>query len=140
MPLESYPHGPAGIRNATFQRAAGSAFYLRDINIKFNQGGLNVVTGDSGSGKSSLLLALLGETIKESGSVTRQQDAAYASQTAWLQAGTIMENILFYNAYNEKRYRSVISACCLDVDLAEIELGDQTVVGDGGFALSGMCK
>ncbi|KAM3510191.1 hypothetical protein MY11210_006020 [Beauveria gryllotalpidicola] len=88
-PLDTYPNRPAEIQNATFQRAAGAAFYLRDINIKFIQGGLNVVTGDSGSGKSSLLLALLGETVKKSGSVTRQQDTAYAPQTAWLQAGTI---------------------------------------------------
>lgn len=139
-PLDIYPNGPVEIQNATFQRAAGAAFHLRDINIKFSPGGLNVVTGDSGSGKSSLLLALLGETVKKSGIVTRQQDTAYAPQTAWLQAGTIRENILFYNTYNEKRYRNVVDACRLDVDLAEMQQGDQTVIGDGGFALSGMHK
>ncbi|TQW01466.1 abc transporter [Cordyceps javanica] len=136
-PLDTYPNRPAEIQNATFQRAAGAAFYLRDINIKFIQGGLNVVTGDSGSGKSSLLLALLGETVKKSGSVTRQQDTAYAPQTVWLQAGTIQDNILFHNTYNETRYRNVVDACRLDVDFAEMQHGDQTVIGDGGFAFSG---
>ncbi|XWX00437.1 hypothetical protein V2A60_008457 [Cordyceps javanica] len=135
-PLDTYPNRPAEIQNATFQRAAGAAFYLRDINIKFIQGGLNVVTGDSGSGKSSLLLALLGETVKKSGSVTRQQDTAYAPQTVWLQAGTIQDNILFHNTYNETRYRNVVDACRLDVDFAEMQHGDQTVIGDGGFAFS----
>ncbi|OAQ99803.1 hypothetical protein LLEC1_00714 [Akanthomyces lecanii] len=136
-PLDPYPSGPVEIHKATFQRAAGAAFHLRDIDIKFSEGGLNVLTGDSGSGKSTMLLALLGETLKESGSVTRQEDVAYAPQTAWLQAGTIRENILFYNAYDEERYRNVVDACCLDVDLAAMQHGDQTVIGDGGFALSG---
>ncbi|KAJ6786122.1 hypothetical protein PWT90_02478 [Aphanocladium album] len=136
-PLDTYPNRPAEIQNATFQRAAGADFHLRDINIKFIHGGLNVVTGDSGSGKSSLLLALLGEAVKQSGSVTRQQDTAYAPQTAWLQAGTIQDNILFHDTYNEKRYRNVVDACRLDVDFAEMQQGDQTVIGDGGFALSG---
>lgn len=137
-PLDTYPDGPVEIRDATFQRASGAAFHLRDINIEFSQGGLNVVTGASGSGKSSLLLALLGETHKKSGSVVRPKDAAYASQTPWLQAATVQENILFYNAYDEKRYRRVVDACCLNVDFAEMEHGDQTMIGNGAFALSGM--
>lgn len=136
-PLDIYPTGPVEIKNATFQRAAGVTFYLRDISIKFKPDGLNVVTGDSGSGKSTLLLALLGETLKKSGSVTRPEAAAYAPQTAWLQAGTIRENILFFSEYDDKRYRTVVAACCLCVDFEEMEHGDQTVIGHGGFALSG---
>lgn len=137
-PLDIYPNGPVEIQNATFQRAGGATFHLRGINIKFKQDGLNVVSGDSGSGKSTLLLALLGETLKKSGSVTRQADAAYAPQTAWLQAGTIRDNILFFREYDEKRYRTVVAACCLDIDFEEMQHGDQTVIGHGGFALSGV--
>ncbi|KGQ08179.1 ABC transporter C family member 5 [Beauveria bassiana D1-5] len=136
-PLDTYTEGDVEIRDGTFQRAQGTEFHLRDINIKFFQNGLNVVTGTSGSGKTSLLLALLGETHKKSGSVVRQKDAAYSSQTPWLQAGTIQENILFYNAYDEKRYRKVVNACCLAVDFEEMEHGDQTVIGSGTVALSG---
>ncbi|KAM3460247.1 hypothetical protein NHJ6243_006065 [Beauveria neobassiana] len=136
-PLDTYTEGDVEIRDGTFQRAKGTEFHLRDINIKFFQNGLNVVTGTSGSGKTSLLLALLGETHKKSGSVVRQKDAAYSSQTPWLQAGTIQENILFYNAYDEKRYRKVVNACCLAVDFEEMEHGDQTVIGSGTVALSG---
>ncbi|KAM3536901.1 hypothetical protein ARSEF1564_010176 [Beauveria bassiana] len=136
-PLDTYTEGDVEIRDGTFQRAKGTEFHLRDINIKFFQNGLNVVTGTSGSGKTSLLLALLGETRKKSGSVVRQKDAAYSSQTPWLQAGTIQENILFYNAYDEKRYRKVVDACCLTVDFEEMEHGDQTVIGSGTVALSG---
>ncbi|KAH8708930.1 ATP-binding cassette transporter abc1 [Beauveria bassiana] len=136
-PLDTYTEGDVEIRDGTFQRAKGTEFHLRDINIKFFQNGLNVVTGTSGSGKTSLLLALLGETHKKSGSVVRQKDAAYSSQTPWLQAGTIQENILFYNAYDEKRYGKVVDACCLTVDFEEMEHGDQTVIGSGTVALSG---
>ncbi|KAM3518168.1 hypothetical protein NHJ13051_008392 [Beauveria bassiana] len=136
-PLDTYTDGDVEIRDGTFQRAKGTEFHLRDINIKFFQNGLNVVTGTSGSSKTSLLLALLGETHKKSGSVVRQKDAAYSSQTPWLQASTIQENILFYNAYDEKRYRKVVDACCLTVDFEEMEHGDQTVIGSGTVALSG---
>ncbi|KAM0668486.1 hypothetical protein ACQRIU_002048 [Beauveria bassiana] len=136
-PLDTYTEGDVEIRDGTFQRTKGTEFHLCDINIKFFQNGLNVVTGTSSSGKTSLLLALLGETHKKSGSVVRQKDAAYSSQTPWLQAGTIQENILFYNAYDEKRYRKVVDACCLTVDFEEMEHGDQTVIGSGTVALSG---
>ncbi|KAM3498900.1 hypothetical protein MY10362_007812 [Beauveria mimosiformis] len=47
------------------------------------------------------------------------------------------QNILFYNAYDEKRYRKAVGACCLNVDLEEMEHGDQTVIGSGAVALSG---
>ncbi|KAM3482610.1 hypothetical protein MY8738_003852 [Beauveria namnaoensis] len=112
-----------------------SALASRELHGNFN--GLDVVTGTSGSGKTSLLLALLGETHKKSGSVVRQKDAAYSSQTPWLQAGTIQENILFYNAYDENGYRKVVDACCLTVDFEEMEHGDQTVIGSGTVALPG---
>ncbi|KAM3494051.1 hypothetical protein MY3957_002647 [Beauveria namnaoensis] len=136
-PLDTYTEGDVEIRDGTFQRTKGTEFHLRDINIKFFQNGLDVVTGTSGSGKTSLLLALLGETHKKSGSVVRQKDAAYSSQTPWLQAGTIQENILFYNAYDENGYRKVVDACCLTVDFEEMEHGDQTVIGSGTVALPG---
>ncbi|OAA40500.1 ABC transporter [Beauveria brongniartii RCEF 3172] len=60
-----------------------------------------------------------------------------ARGTPWLQAGTIQGNFLFYNAYDEKRYRKVVGACCFNVDLEEMEHGDQTVIGSGAVALSG---
>ncbi|PMB64998.1 ATP-binding cassette transporter abc4 [Beauveria bassiana] len=136
-PLDRYPEGPVRIDRATFRRSRTADFRLSDITIHFVEYGLNTITGISGSGKTTLLLALLGETIKEAGSVSRPRDAAFASQTSWLQAQTIRENILFTLEYDEKRYNSVVKACCLDVDIGELPDGDKTQVGANGAALSG---
>ncbi|WDK21525.1 ABC transporter [Colletotrichum graminicola] len=136
-PLEEYPEGALEIQDATFRRNKTASFQLRNISIGFVEGGVNVVSGASGSGKTTLLLAILGETIKESGTITRPKDVAFASQTAWLQNESIKDNILFNSAFEAVRYNNVVNACCLPVDLREMESGDQTVVGENGASLSG---
>ncbi|KAH8889816.1 P-loop containing nucleoside triphosphate hydrolase protein [Thozetella sp. PMI_491] len=136
-PIARYPVGPLSIKNATFRRHKNATFTLKDISIDFVQGGLNVVSGQSGSGKTTLLLAILGETLIEGGSVTRPDDVAFASQTAWLQSETIRDNVLFHSEFEQARYDRVIKACALDVDLDEMPKGDGTEVGENGTALSG---
>ncbi|OLN87834.1 ATP-binding cassette transporter abc4 [Colletotrichum chlorophyti] len=136
-PVEEYPEGDLKIQSATFRRNKTAAFQLKDISVDFVEGGLNVISGASGSGKTTLLLAILGETIKESGTITRPKDVAFASQTTWLQNDSIRENILFNGPYEKLRYDSVVNACCLPVDLREMDNGDQTVVGENGASLSG---
>lgn len=136
-PLVTYPEGPLRIENATFRRNKKADFTLKDVSIDFVEGGLNTIFGASGSGKTTLLLSILGETIKESGAVTRPDDVAFSSQTAWLQSATIRENILFSSPMEETRYKRVIEACCLPLDLSELPDGDETEVGENGTALSG---
>lgn len=136
-PLIRYPEGPLCIKDATFKRNQSADFVLKDVSVDFVEGGLNTVQGASGSGKTTLLLAILGETIKEAGEVTRPGDVAFSSQTPWLQNATIKNNILFNSEYEEIRYKRVIEACCLPVDLAELSDGDETEVGENGTALSG---
>lgn len=136
-PLDDCVDGPARIDNATFRRTATAEFRLYDIDIEFVANGLNTITGVSGSGKTTLLLAMLGETVKEAGSVSRPRDAAFASQTSWLQSQSVRDNIVFASSYDEARYNRVIKACCLDVDFEELPNGDRTEVGENGSALSG---
>lgn len=136
-PLIRFPEGPLQILNATFKRNQKADFVLRDISIDFVEGGLNVVQGASGSGKTTLLLSILGETTKETGSVIRPSDVAFSSQTAWLQNASIKDNILFNSEYEEVRYKRVIEASCMEIDLAELDQGEDTQVGENGTALSG---
>lgn len=136
-PLERYPIGPLALQKATFRRNKTAEFRLRHISVSFVEGGLNVVTGPSGCGKTTLLLAILGETIREAGTVSRPVDVTYASQTPWLQAKTIKDNIIFYNDFDAQRYDAVVEACCLEEDLQELRDGDLTDVQDNGMALSG---
>jgi len=69
------------------------------------------VVGQVAAGKSSLLQALLGEMIKESGTVKLKGSVAYVPQTAWLQNATLRENILFGSPYEEEKYNMVIDKC-----------------------------
>lgn len=118
VPITRYPVGPLRIQGASFRRNKKATFVLNDITLDFAQGGLNAIGGPSGSGKSTLLLAILGETYLESGCVTRPNDVAFASQTAWLQNDTIRANILFSSDMEKARYDRVVEACCLGKTLA----------------------
>lgn len=62
---------------------------------------------------------------------------SYAAQTPWLQHQSIKDNILFGSPYEEERYKNVIECCALGPDLAVLEDGDETEVGELGVSLSG---
>lgn len=110
---------------------------LSDIMLSVSQGSLVVVLGEVGSGKSSLLQALLGEMIKMQGNIFWQGCFGYVSQIPWIQSGTIRDNILFGKPYHKERYTSVLSACALDVDIERMAGNDLCMVGEHGFNLSG---
>ncbi|KAJ3237858.1 hypothetical protein HDU81_008767 [Chytriomyces hyalinus] len=120
------------------------AFELRDITLTFPLHELSVVTGSTGSGKTSLLLSLLGELKRIRGygflpDPRREPGAtvAYVAQTAFLLNATIRDNILFGNPYDEDRYDAVIEACALVRDLEILEGGDMTEIGEKGINMSG---
>ncbi|KAF9258420.1 hypothetical protein L218DRAFT_934784 [Marasmius fiardii PR-910] len=130
-------------------------FELRDISVVFPEGKLTVVTGPTASGKTALLMAVLGEMTVVSGELLLSKDPhrlvhlrgagdetyietiSYASQTPWLRHQTIKENILFGYPYDPKRYREVVEACALIPDFNVLEDGDETEIGAGGVSLSG---
>ncbi|AQK91546.1 ABC transporter C family member 4 [Zea mays] len=110
---------------------------LRGIDLDIRTGALAAVVGMVGSGKSSLLGCILGEMRKFSGKVKVCGSTAYVAQTAWIQNGTIEENILFGKPMHRERYKEVIRVCCLEKDLEMMEFGDQTEIGERGINLSG---
>jgi ABC-type multidrug transport system fused ATPase/permease subunit len=130
------------------------AFRLLDLNVEFKIGKLNVITGPTGAGKSSMLMALLGEMTIMKGRVflpggrSREdvrpdpetglaETCAYVAQQAWLVNASIKDNILFSAPYDEQRYHDVIVACALERDLEILDHGDETLVGEKGITLSG---
>ena len=113
------------------------AFKLADVRISITKGQLIGVVGSVGSGKSSLLSALLGLMTRENGLVFIRGKIAYAAQVPWIFSGTLRENILFGQAYDEKRYNEIIKACALLPDLAILPAGDLTEIGERGLNLSG---
>ncbi len=90
------------------------------INLKIHQGSLVALVGTVGSGKSSILAALLGEMSKTDGQVHVSGTIAYVPQTAWILNATLKDNILFGRDFNQKLYEQVIEACELEPDFSRM--------------------
>ncbi|XP_065917654.1 ATP-binding cassette sub-family C member 4-like [Dysidea avara] len=111
---------------------------LKDINLRVDQSNkLLAVVGPVGSGKSSVLQCLLRELEALDGSVDIEGSVSYASQDPWILSGTIKENILFGQDYDEAWYKRVVECCCLVKDIDEMPFGDETLIGERGVNLSG---
>ncbi|XP_068632707.1 multidrug resistance-associated protein 1 isoform X1 [Battus philenor] len=110
---------------------------LRNISLRIPRGSLVAVVGAVGSGKSSLLSALLGEMDKISGRVNTLGSVAYVPQQAWIQNATLQDNILFGKPMDKSKYNNVIGVCALKTDFDVLPGGDQTEIGEKGINLSG---
>ncbi|KAL0579459.1 hypothetical protein V5O48_002565 [Marasmius crinis-equi] len=142
-----------GFRNAIFTWARevddspGSSnrrFNLKiDDELTFKKDCLNVVVGPTGSGKTSLLMALLSEmcyipiTSDSWYNLPREGGVAYAAQESWVQNETIRENIVFGSPFDEERYKKVLYQCALERDISLLDAADATEVGEKGITLSG---
>ncbi|EMP38269.1 ATP-binding cassette sub-family C member 8 [Chelonia mydas] len=152
------------ITNGFFTWTPEGSAALSNIDIRIPQGQLTMIVGQVGCGKSSLLLATLGEMQKTSGNVfwnssipdsetgedvspeketavdmevRKRGSVAYASQKPWLLNATVEENITFESPFNKQRYKAVIDACSLQPDIDILPHGDQTQIGERGINLSG---
>ena len=163
-PVNTYPGGAVSFEKVSVsfptdaRQVDEDRFILRDISLEFPNGTLSVISGPTGSGKSLLLAAILGEAEVLSGNVrvpkpppfVERFDSkataanwilptaiAFVSQTPWIENASIKDNVLFGLPFDSKRYNEVISACALTKDLAMFEDGDLTEVGAQGISLSG---
>ncbi|KAI8814841.1 hypothetical protein BJ742DRAFT_766053 [Cladochytrium replicatum] len=136
-----------------------SSFTLKELTVDFKLGALTVVTGPTGSGKSSMITALFGEMKRLAGTTFlpdprilvhdkttlphdnpqkfQRSRVAYVPQTAWLMNATIRDNICFGLPFDPVRYTRVIRACALVKDFENFESGDETEIGEKGINLSG---
>ncbi|KAK0557581.1 hypothetical protein OC846_000369 [Tilletia horrida] len=125
-------------------------FELVDLTVSCPVGKLTLICGSTGSGKSSLLSAILGEMDLVAGKVYLPKQphwvdpvsglsgrVAYCSQTPWLCSQSIRDNILFGSAFQKERYEEVLECCALKPDLKVLVDGDQTEIGEKGTTLSG---
>ncbi|KAJ7041534.1 hypothetical protein C8F04DRAFT_1208348 [Mycena alexandri] len=144
----------AGFRDATFSWAndvqvdgtltpSNHRFILRIEGELLFKPGFNLIVGPTGSGKTSLLMALLGEMHLIPSSTAswfnlpRVQGVSYAAQESWVLNDTVKNNILFNAPMDAQRYKKVIHQCCLERDLQLFDAGDETEVGEKGLTLSG---
>ncbi len=130
-------------RNATFTWTEDdvefSRFRLHIDDLEIPRGKTTLVSGKTSAGKSSLLLALLGEmNWKPSGPdstfhLPRSSGVAYAAQEAWVMADTVRNNIVLDSPWDADRYQKVIHQCALERDLELFAAGDQTELGEKGL-------
>ncbi|KAF9270593.1 P-loop containing nucleoside triphosphate hydrolase protein [Marasmius fiardii PR-910] len=135
-------------RSVDIQTPPGTSS-LRRFSLKINdelvfrKGCVNLVLGETGSGKTSLLMALLSEMCfipcgNDSWySLPREEGVAYAAQEPWVQNESIRGNIVFGSEFDEERYKKVLYQCGLERDISLFETGDATEVGEKGLTLSG---
>ncbi|PPQ74022.1 hypothetical protein CVT26_006961 [Gymnopilus dilepis] len=112
-------------------------FELKDLQFIVPKGAFIGIVGRVGSGKSSLLQAMIGEMRRTRGEVKFGGRVSYAPQTPWIRNATLRENILFGQPDDEERFRKVVQACSLDHDLEVLPNGENTEIGEKGINLSG---
>ena len=112
---------------------------IRDVKLSVPRGSLLVVVGRVGAGKSSLLAALLNELEADGphGKAALRGRVAFVGQEPWIRNKPLQDNILFGQPLHAGRYASVIDACALAPDIAQLPDGDQTQIGERGLNLSG---
>ncbi|KAL8192682.1 hypothetical protein R6Q57_027492 [Mikania cordata] len=110
---------------------------LRKINLRARLGQKIAICGEVGSGKSTLLAGILGEVPIIEGTVRVYGSIAYVTQSAWIQTGSIRDNILFGSKMENRRYQETLEKCSLMKDLQLFPYGDLTEIGERGVNLSG---
>ena len=128
--------GRIALANCSF--GYGPKAVLKDITLKIQPHEFLAVIGPVGSGKSSLLLSLMGETQLISGDFLANTNIAYApSMDSWIINGTLKQNILMGRDFREEWYWKVVDACSLVDDFQALAAGDATEIGERGINLSG---
>jgi ABC-type multidrug transport system fused ATPase/permease subunit len=140
--VESDKFVPVVNSNETFfdscSFAYGEKVVLKEISFKIQEKEFLGIVGPVGSGKSSILQALMGEIPLVAGRMKVNTSIAYApSLDSWLLNTSVRENILMGLDFNEKWYWEVIEACCLMPDIKNLPGNDLTEIGERGINLSG---
>ncbi|KAL1918432.1 uncharacterized protein VTP21DRAFT_3092 [Calcarisporiella thermophila] len=112
-------------------------FVLRNVQLNIPRGQLVAVVGAVGSGKSSLLNALVGEMRKTRGEIEFGGTVGYCPQTPFIQNASVRGNITFGLPFDQEKYQRVVDACALTPDLKILPDGDQTEIGERGVNISG---
>lgn len=110
--------GKQGLGRLTGPRDTSAwGFELRDIRLEIEWGELAFIVGKPRSGKTTLLMSILGEVVPKSHESRIQlgsKSVAYSPQEPFVQAKSLLENIVFYSELDEQRLRSSLRMAQLD--------------------------
>ncbi|KAM7294629.1 ATP-binding cassette sub-family C member 2-like [Ixodes scapularis] len=110
---------------------------LNSVSLEIAPGSLVGVAGFVGSGKSSLLSAILGDMHCIMGTIRTSGRISYVPQMACVYNMTVRDNILFGEKFDPVRYGRVLRACELFTDIEKFPAADLTEVGEKGTTVSG---
>ncbi|WVQ66384.1 uncharacterized protein L199_004564 [Kwoniella botswanensis] len=119
---------------------ASVPFSILDIDLKIPRGALTCIVGRVGTGKTSLLSALVNEMKQVKGHTRLGGSISYVPQQAWVQSGSIRDNITFFADSQDvdlRRVAEVIDACGLRSDVEAWPDKELTIIGERGVTLSG---
>ncbi|KFY89738.1 hypothetical protein V500_05527 [Pseudogymnoascus sp. VKM F-4518 (FW-2643)] len=126
------------VKNLTLAWSDEGSPVIDDVSFNVPSGDLTMIVGPVGSGKSSLLRGLLGETPSSKGNVyIDRAHSAFVDQVPWIQNSSVRNNIIGVSVFEPEWYASVVHACAFDTDMETLPEGDSTNAGSAGAALSG---
>ena len=138
LPTASPSRGRVILRNASFgAKDEDQAPVLNSLELEITQPGLVGIVGGAGVGKSLLLAGIDQATPCLSGVCDVVGGVASCLDNLFILSGTVQQNVVFGRAMDPSLYADATSACALDKDIAELAVGDQTIVGCAGIQLSG---
>ena len=131
------------LRDVTFDY--GRERVLSGACAKIEKGSFTLLSGQTGAGKSTLFMLLLGLSPFEGSLQTdRGEDIsaatrglfAYVPQGTMLFSGTVRENICFAGDDDEKKLAQALECSCSSEFVSKLPQGLDTPVGQEGSALS----
>lgn len=123
--------------NASWLSDDSNEFKLKKISLNVRKNELVGVVGSVGSGKTSLLMAILNEMDTFEGKIDIKGTISYVSQEPWIFPSSIKQNILFGRSYDKEKFKLVLRLSCLDKDIKTMAHREDTIVGEKGISLSG---
>lgn len=139
----NFPQPPLAIiveKATIFPAPNATAAAIADASFTVEAGSLTVLLGPVGSGKTSLIKAVLGELTCKSGSISvASKGIAFCSQSSWLLNISVKESICgrISSEIDQEWYETVLHACALDQDVLQWPDGDRSLIGSKGLTLSG---
>ncbi|KAL8022325.1 putative sulfonylurea receptor, AAA+ ATPase domain-containing protein [Plasmopara halstedii] len=129
--------------NTSFSSSETHQFVLRIKELQLRPGSIYIVCGPVGAGKSSLLLALIGEMSCICGRFDKKlSTCSYSPQTPWLFRGSVEANVTLCKDDKEEsavsidwdRYEHIIRACELEADFRNVKCPVNVAESGGNFS------
>lgn len=150
VPPKAWPHlGKIEVKNISVRYAPHLPLVLKDFSATFNPCSLNVVIGRTGSGKSTLIQALMGVMPLSKGSIEidgvntesvtlncLRGVIAFVPQDPLLFSWSLRKNIDLHGRYSDEQVWDALAAVDLASFARNLPEGLDTTLTDGGFNLS----